>query len=163
MRGTILVLVVGVLFFLLQMLHFLSVVLGIRIAEERSVCRLSEPVWTSPKLIRKICVVVDFRLLVWVVLGVGALASQGEVSSCVFICGLDVLIVSFVPWELWWVGTEVGGRSITVKKVLGVRPIQLVSQVSPKGFLIYGVDVEMRTFQTIVFLIVLNHIGDGFL
>lgn len=37
-------LVVGVLFFLLQMLHFLSVVLGIRIAEERSVCRLSEPV-----------------------------------------------------------------------------------------------------------------------
>jgi hypothetical protein len=50
-----------------------------------------------------------------------------------------------------------------VEKILGVGPIQLVSQVSPKGFLIDGVDVEMRTFQTIVFLIVLNHIGDGLL
>lgn len=97
---TVLVDVIRIFFFFLDDFYLLREVFWIRLREEASVCRIAEPVTACFQLIWVIGIIIIFWLLLLVFIGIGALASQGEVTTSVLVGGLDVLIVSLVAWEM---------------------------------------------------------------
>lgn len=97
---------VRVLFFLFDDLHLLGHVFGVGIVVEIPVGSLAVPVRASLQLVWKVSVVIFLRSLINVFFGIGRFASQGELSSCMFVCRLDVLIFAPVAWKLRFVRTQ---------------------------------------------------------
>lgn len=97
---TVLVDVIRIFFFFLDDFYLFCEVLRIWLREEASVCGIAEPITACFQLIRVIGIIIFFWLLLLVFIGIGALASQGEVTTSVLVGGFDVLIVSLVTWEM---------------------------------------------------------------
>lgn len=75
-------------------------------------------------------VVILFGFFVDVLVSIGALASEREVSSGMFISGLDILVITSVAGELRGVGGEVGARSATMKEIFGMGSFDFVSVIA---------------------------------
>ena len=92
--------VVRVIFLFLDDFYFLCEILRVWLGEETAVGGVTEPVGACLELIGVISIVILFGFLLFVLIGVSALASQWKVAAGVLVRGLYVLIVSLVAWEL---------------------------------------------------------------
>jgi len=104
-KSTVLMLKVGIIFFFLDDLDLFSHILGIWVAEKITVSSSTEPIIACFKLIIVIFIVITFWLFFDKSICIVAFASQREISSCVFVSRLNVLIVSSISWELRRVGS----------------------------------------------------------
>jgi hypothetical protein len=81
----------------------------------------------------------------------------------VLIGRLHVLVLAAVAGELGRVGTQLRRRSVAFEEVFGDGPFDLVAVLAGKALEVGGVDVEVRSLEAIVLLIVVDDIGDLFL
>ena len=154
---------VGVVLLLLYDLDLLGVVFRVGVVVEAAVGGFSEPVVAGLELVGVVGVVVFLGRLVNEFLGVGALGAEGEGGTGVLVGGFDVLVVASVAGELCGVGAEFGGGSFAVEEVLGVGSLNLIAIFALEAVLVDGVDVEVITFEFVVFLIVVDFVGDELL
>lgn len=154
---------VGVVLLLLYDLDLLGVVFRVGIVVEAAVGGFSEPVVAGLELVGVVGVVVFLGRLVDEFLGIGALGAEGEGGAGVLVGGFDVLVVASVAGELCGVGAEFGGGSFAVEEVLGVGSLNLIAIFALEAVLVDGVDVEVITFEFVVFLIVVDFVGDELL
>lgn len=96
---TILAWIVRLVLKLLYQLHLLGKVLRVGVIEGIIVGSFAEPVGVCSKLVWEIGIIVLHGVLFYVLLGIGWLASQWEISSGVLIGWLYVLISSFESWK----------------------------------------------------------------
>ena len=154
---------VGVVLLLLYDLDLLGVVFRVGVVVEAAVGGFSEPVVAGLELVGVVGVVVFLGRLVDEFLGIGALGAEGEGGTGVLVGGFDVLVVASVAGELGRVGAEFGGGSFAVEEVLGVGPLNFIAIFALEAVLVDGVDVEVITFEFVVFLIVVDFVGDELL
>ena len=151
---------VGVVLLLLYDLDLLGVVFRVRVVVEAAVGGFSEPVVAGLELVGVVGVVVFLGGLVDEFLGVGALGAEGEGGAGVLVGGFDVLVIASVAGELGRVGAEFGGGSFAVEEILGVGPLNFIAIFALEAVLVDGVDVEVITFEFVVFLVVVDFVGD---
>ena len=154
---------VGVVLLLLDDFDLLGVVFRVGIVVETAVGGLAEPIVAGFELVGVVGVVVFLGGLVDEFLGVGALGAEGEGGASVLVGGFDVLVIASVAGELGRVGAEFGGGSLAVEEVLGVGPLNFIAIFALEAVLVDGVDVEVITFEFVVFLIVVDFVGDELL
>ena len=84
-------------------------------------------------------------------------------TSCVFVSGFNILIISSISWELRGIRTQVGNRSITLQKILGAGSLNFITIISWKASSVDCVDIQMRSFQSIILFVVVNDVWYLFL
>lgn len=147
---TILMHEVWILLFLFNNLNFFGKIFWIWFRIEVSVGWVSIPITSCSQLIREICIVIFFWLFSLEFFSVSALATKWEISSCVFISRLNILVITPMPRKLTWIRSQIRWRTIAVKQILRMRSLQFISIFSSKALKVSWVHVKMRPLKSII-------------
>lgn len=151
---------VGLVLQFFQDLDLLCEVLRVVVVEEVFVGGPAEPVGLGPELVWEVAVVVLERILLDVLVGVSGPASVREIAASVLVSGLHVLVVASVAWKVGRVCAELRTRAVAFEQVLRHWPLDFVSGLACESLEVSGVDIEVRSLQSAVFLVVVDDVGD---
>jgi len=150
MKFTILMHEVWVLLFLFSNLNFFGKIFWIWFGIEVSVGWVSIPIISCFQLVREICIVIFLWLFSLEFFCVSTFATKWEITSCVFVSRLNILIITPMAGELAWIRSQIRWRTIVVKQILRMRPLQLISIFSSKALKVSWIHVKMRPLQSII-------------
>lgn len=141
----------------------LGEVLRVGVAVEVLVGGSAEPVGFGSELIREIGVVILCCIFGHEMVGIGRFASEWEITAGVLICGLYVLIFSFITGEMRRVRTQLRAWTAALQQILRHWSFQLIAALALESFMVRGTHIQMWSLQSIVLLIMIYNIGDNFL
>ena len=121
---------IGIVLFLFKNFYFLCHVFRIWVTIKISIWCFAKPVVTCFKLVWEVFVIVFLWSFVVELFAVRWFASQREVSSGMFVCWFNVLVVSLVTWELSSIWAQLRAWSITVQQIFRMRSLDIISFIS---------------------------------